>query len=170
MKRLILIVLAIGLVACGEEGPGSPTEDPAPNRNPIGSGLEARDKIEYFGVVWVMESFPVQLMGEMRMTNIDEADAQLIFPDGCVVLLRAYTPTGNTPVWDQAQDVACTQATVEVNLAPAAARTFSTATSSAADILGATLPDGTYRITVYARPNDGIVEIDVGTVALGIPR
>ena len=39
---------------------------------------------------------------------------------------------------------------------------------SAATILGDSLPNGNYRITVYLRPGE-IVELDVGTADLAVP-
>lgn len=128
------------------------------------------DGIEYRGEILVMESFPVQLAGKVTITNRGGSSRTVVFPDGCVALLRAYHPGEPGPVWDQASEVACTMALVEVTLAPGESRNAATATASAHDVLDEGLPDGKYRMTIYLRPDQGTVEIDGGTVDLAIPR
>ncbi|MGH7564396.1 MAG: hypothetical protein ACREK5_08230, partial [Gemmatimonadota bacterium] len=72
--------------------------------------------------------------------------------------------------WDQAENLACTMALVPVELAPGATHEVRAPTVSAYEILDDELPDGEYRITVYLRPDGGVVEIDAGTTDLAIPR
>jgi hypothetical protein len=91
------------------------------------------------------------------------------FPDGCVVLMRAYDSGGNL-VWDFGHLVDCTQALVEVELSPGETSQFQTGLISAQTILGGSLPDGEYRITVYLRPNAETVELDAGMADLAVPR
>jgi len=115
----------------------------------------------------VAESFPVQLGLEVEVENVDSNTATISFPDGCVVLMRVYD--GDELVWALGHTVACTDAIVSVELEPGETETFRVGLISAADILGDSLPDGEYRITAYLRP-DGEIELDAGTVELGIPR
>jgi hypothetical protein len=163
---LTVTLMAIAL-AC-DDGPAAPSNDPP--GIPIGSGSTMHGGVEYAATLRIMESFPVQLAADVTVTNHRDEPVQIVFPDGCVALLRAYAVDGDDPVWDQNQDVACTLALVTVDLEPGAAASYTTPTASARDILGDTLPDGTYRIEVYLRPDGDVVEIDTGTVELAIPR
>lgn len=165
----LVAALAIVLAAatCGDEpstAPGqSDTEPPPASGAPIVHG-----DIEYRADVLVMESFPVQLAGRVTITNRGNAAARLVFPDGCVALLRAYR--NEARVWDQSMDIACTMALVEMELAPGESRTVQAATASGYDILGDELPDGEYEIRIYLRPEGGEVELSAGTTDLAIPR
>jgi hypothetical protein len=164
--RVVPVLLVLAVAACGEGSSPSPL-DPGGRL----SGAVVRNGIEYRAEVLVMESFPVQLSGRATLTNRADEPRTVVFADGCVVLMRAYRPQGGGPVWDQAHEIGCTQALVQVELDPGEAREFSAPTASAYDILRADLPDGEYRIAVYLRPVDGpVVEIDAGTTDLAIPR
>jgi hypothetical protein len=157
------------LIAC--TGASTPTSDGSPpgDGSPRG-GAVVQDGIEYKGDVAVMESFPVQLRGRVTIANRSGETRTVTFPDGCVALLRAYRPGESEPVWDQSGEQACTMALVPVELAPGATQEVPTPTASAYEILGEDLPDGEYRITIYLRPDGGMVEIDAGTTDLAIPR
>jgi len=123
------------------------------------------DGITYRVTAFVIaESFPVQLGITVELENESTEPKSVTFPDGCVVLIRAYNG-GTEPVWDMGGVVACTLALIEVNLAAGERRTFDTGLVSAATILGGSLPDGKYRITVYLRPGQ-IVELEAGVVDL----
>ena len=115
----------------------------------------------------IAESFPVQLGITVELENESMSPQSVIFPDGCVVLMRAYDSRAE-PVWDMSQTVACTLALVEVDLAPGESEEFSTGLVSAATILGDSLPNGEYRITAYLRPGQ-IVELEAGVADLAIP-
>src|SRR5690606_24997173 len=85
------------------------------------------------------------------------------FPDGCVVLLRAYADEARTTLaWDQADHVYCTMALVEWHLAPGASRQATVRTDAAA-ILGDTLPDGEYWLAAVLRPDGRTVEVPAGS-------
>ncbi len=156
-------------VACSGANP--PTSDgERPGNGSPRVGVVVHDGIEYRADVAVMESFPVQLAGQLTMTNRSGDSRTVIFPDGCVALLRAYRPGETRPVWDQADDLACTMAVVPVELDPGASHEVRTPTVSASEILDDGLPDGEYRITVHLRPDGDDVEIDAGTTDLAIPR
>ena len=115
----------------------------------------------------IAESFPVQLQITVEIENVSTTSQSVTFPDGCVLLVRAYDG-GTKPVWDMGRTVACTQALVQVFLAPRESAEFHTGMVSAAAILGDSLPNGKYRITAYLRPGQ-MVELDAGTVDLAVP-
>ncbi len=114
----------------------------------------------------IAESFPVQLGITVEIENESTTPQSVTFPDGCVVLMRAYD-SGTEPVWDMGQTVACTLALVEVDLAPGESEEFSTGLVSAASILGDSLPNGEYRITAYLRPGP-VVELEAGVADLAV--
>lgn len=161
-------VIAIVVAFSCNDGPAQPSND-LPGI-PIGSGSTMHGEVEYAATLRVMESFPVQIAADVTVTNHRAESVRIVFPDGCVALLRAFAIDGNDPLWDQGQDFACTLALVSIDLEPGASESYTTPTSSARDILGDTLPDGSYRISVYLRPDSEVVEIDTGTVELAIPR
>ena len=115
----------------------------------------------------IAESFPVQLRITVEIENESTTPQSVTFPDGCVVLMRAYD-SGTEPVWDMGSTVACTLAFVEVDLAPGESEEFHTGLVSAATILGDNLPNGEYRITAYLRPGQ-IVELEAGVAELAVP-
>lgn len=162
-------IALLAIAACTGAKPPTSDGDPAGDGAPR-SGAVVRDGIEYRADVAVMESFPVQLAGRVTLTNRSDARRTVTFPDGCVALLRAYRPGEAEPVWDQAEDLACTMALVPVELAADATHEVRAPTVSAYEILGEDSPDGEYRITVYLRPDGEVVEIDAGTTDLAIPR
>ena len=115
----------------------------------------------------IAESFPIQIGVTVEILNGSTTSQSVTFPDGCVVLMRAYD-TGTEPAWDMGGAVGCTMALVQVDLGPGESREFQTGLVSAQTILGDSLPNGTYRITVYLRPGQ-IVELDAGTADLAVP-
>ena len=136
------------------------------------SGLDLREQLIdgiTYGVTGfvIAESFPVQIGITVELENESTTPQSVTFPDGCVVLMRAYD-SGTEPVWDMGQTVACTLALVEVDLAPGQSEEFITGLVSAASILGDSLPNGEYRITAYLRPGQ-IVELEAGMADLAVP-
>jgi hypothetical protein len=126
--------------------------------------------VEYSAETLVMESFPVQLRTTVTATNRGGRSVDITFPDGCVVLLRAYADEARTTLaWDQADHVYCTMALVEWHLAPGASRQATVRTDAAA-ILGDTLPDGEYWLAAVLRPDGRTVEVPAGSVNLAVPR
>jgi hypothetical protein len=115
----------------------------------------------------IAESFPVQLRITVELANESTTQKSVTFPDGCVVLMRAYDG-GTEPVWDMGSTVACTLALVEVDLVPGESQEFQVGLVSAATILGDSLPNGEYRITAYLRPGQ-IVELEAGVADLAVP-
>lgn len=163
LTRTVSIV-ALSL-ACAEElrEPAS-TADPASSATPSGvAGLVLEADVV------VMESFPVQLRGTLRVENPTAAPISFDV-GGCPVFLRVYDTAGDL-VWDQGDGAVCTMILRTVTLAPEAAESFETATASAADVLGEDHPDGTYRTAVYVALVSGSQpEADAGDVALAVPR
>jgi hypothetical protein len=115
----------------------------------------------------VAESFPVPIGVTVELRNLSTTPRPVVFPAGCVVLMRAYSD-GIAPVWDMASGLACTLALVEVRLESGESRSFQSGLVSAATILEGGLAAGEYRITAYLRPA-GIVEVEAGVVDLAIP-
>ncbi len=128
------------------------------------------DGIDYSAETAIAESFPVQLRTTVTATNQGGRTARLTFPDGCVVLLRAYHDEARTRIaWSQAEHVGCTMALVEWSLAPGASRQAA-AHTDAAQVLRDTLPDGTYWLEAVLRPDGREVAVPAGAVDLAIPR
>ncbi len=136
------------------------------------SGLDLREQL-IDGITYrvtgfvIAESFPVQIGITVELENESTTPQSVTFPDGCVVLMRAYD-SGTEPVWDMGQTVACTLALVKVDLAPGQSEEFITGLVSAASILGDSLPNGEYRITAYLRPGQ-VVELEAGMADLAVP-
>ena len=136
------------------------------------SGLDLREQL-IGGITYrvtsfdIAESFPVQIGITVEIANESTTSQSVTFPDGCVVLMRAYDG-GTEPVWDMGGAVACTLALVQVDLVPGENEEFQTSLVSAATILGDSLPNGEYRITAYLRPRQR-VELDAGTADLAVP-
>ena len=117
----------------------------------------------------IAESFPVQIGVTVQIRNESGTSKSVTFPDGCVLLMRAYDSRDNL-AWDFGHLVDCTQSLVQVDLSPGESKEFQTGLISAYTILGESLPDGQYRITVYLRPNGQTVELDAGMADLAVPR
>ncbi|MHB1169502.1 MAG: hypothetical protein ACYC28_09505 [Longimicrobiales bacterium] len=163
MHTMLRAGLAAALLfACTSNG------DP---QDPADSALLVRaDGVDYTADTAVMESFPVQLRTTVTASNRGDRTVDLSFPDGCVVLLRAYRDEARTQLaWDQADHVMCTMALVEWTIAPGASRQAS-AHTDAARILGNGLPDGRYWLEAVIRPDGREVAVPAGAVDLAIPR
>jgi hypothetical protein len=129
-----------------------------------------RDGVRYTASTAVLESFPVQLHTTVTLVNTGRTTARLEFPSGCVALLRAYgSATATEPVWDQATVVMCTMALQLLDLAPGESRSYSMRTD-AREVLGDSLPDGTYHLRARIAVNGAAVEVPAGAVELAIPR
>ena len=115
--------------------------------------------------VAIAESGPIQIGVTVEVENATASERSVVFPDGCVVLMRAYVG-GPTSVWDLATDRGCDLALVQVDLAPGEVRRYQTGLVSAAEILGDDLPPGEYRLTAYLRPGGQVVELEMGRIML----
>lgn len=135
-------------------------------------GVDGLRGIDFVPELLVMESFPVQLAGTVRITNRRERGVNLTFPNDCIALLRVYDRQGtrNAPVWDQRGAPACHRETVTLDVPPGGTVAVRVASVSAYEILGDSLPDGSYRATLYLQPNGQVVEAEAGSVDLAVPR
>jgi hypothetical protein len=120
--------------------------------------------------VRVLESFPVQLRGSMRIENTQVDTTRLELGSGCPVLLRAYREGAAEPAWDQGNAVACTMQIQVLALGPGEVAQEEMRATDAAEILGDSLPDGTYRLATYIRVDGGTVEVPAGEVELAVGR
>jgi hypothetical protein len=163
MRAYGTIVVACVAAACGGGSePGAPSTDDA-------AAVIAAGEVRFTADTRILESFPVQLHTSVTATNDGDEPVQLTFPDGCVVLLRAYRDGGGEPVWDQRAEMACTAALVQETLAPGTSQTWEARTDARA-ILGTSHPDGRYRLEAYLRPRTGTVAVPAGTADLAVPR
>ncbi|MCI0436083.1 MAG: hypothetical protein L0271_20940 [Gemmatimonadetes bacterium] len=125
--------------------------------------------LEYRAWTDILESYPIQLHVHVEIRNRRLRTTTVEFPDGCVVLVRAFREGVETAAWDQAQIVGCTDAIVTVQLRPGESRRFESRTG-AGEILGDSLPDGYYRIEACLRPRSGPIRLDAGLAPLSVPR
>jgi len=153
------IVIHLGLIAalaaCGD--PAGPDV------------VRTQDGLEYRAWTDILESFPVQLRTHVEIRNRTAKTVEIEFPDGCVVLVRAYLEGSSRAAWDQALTVGCTDALVRIRLGPGES-TRQVAATGAREILGDSLPDGQYRLQAYLRPRPGTVVIEAGSAPLSVPR
>lgn len=158
MKRLLPLLVLLGCTSTSDD---DVTGTPDRNRT-IGD-------IELSAETMVMESFPVQLRTVVTARNTSPDPVRITFPDGCVVIIRAYRDAARSgqPVWEQAS--ACTMALVPVDFAPGETKTFTNGTD-AREILGDSLPDGRYWLSAFIRPDSERIDVPAGAADLGVPR
>lgn len=159
-SRASLLMLGAALVwGCGASTVG-PTND--------------FDDVDYGNLTYrvkhvtIAESFPVQIGVTVGVRNQTASTQSVTFPDGCVVLMRAYLDDPE-PVWDMATGLACTLALVQRELEPGEEIEFDAGLVSAGTILGQALPSGQYRMTAYLRPGGDVVELEMGLIDLAQP-
>lgn len=184
--RSLIMPFALLLAACntgaGNGGPGSeppraPAQTPAdsPGSPAPGTPAAAGDTVRvgdlrFTASTAVLESFPVQLRTTVEVVNTGTTAATLEFPSGCTVLLRAYRSRADAePAWDQALAVMCTMAIQIVTLQAGERASYATA-ADAREILGDSLPDGTYHLRAWMSFNGTSIEVPAGSVQLAIPR
>lgn len=162
-SRVTLALSAAAFAAaCSNAQQPGPTDGP-PAAEVVANGISYRASTQ------IMESFPVQLRTTVDVHNATGAPVRVVFPDGCVVLLRAFPQGATTVAWDQRRTVGCTAALVDVTLAAGESRSWETRTD-AREILGDSLPDGRYRLEAYLRPQGGPIAVAAGTADLAVPR
>ncbi len=158
--RVRLLLLGAALVS----GCGASTVGPNDDFDEVDYG----NLTYHIKSVTIAESFPIQIGVTVSVRNQTASTQSVTFPDGCVVLMRAYNDDPE-PVWDMATGVACTLALVERDLEPGEEIEFGAGLVSAGTILGSTLPSGEYRMTAYLRPGGDIVELEMGLIDLDQP-
>ena len=125
------------------------------------------DNIVYRAETLIMESFPVQLRANVHITNLRSAPVTVTFRDGCLVYLRVYRDAARTSLaYDSEKVEGCTDALVPVSVGAGQSKTVSARTISAADILGDSLPNGTYYFSAVVRPETQRITLHAGSAAL----
>lgn len=154
-----------GIAACS--GPG-PVGDGGPGPGGMAQRQVTVEGVMYTAETRIAETAPPTVYATARAENTSSSRQEVTFPDGCVVLLRAYRDAARTgaPAWDQQQGVMCTMQLVELSLAPGESREF-LASARADQILGDSLPAGRYYFTAVLRPNGRVVEVPAGEAELG---
>jgi hypothetical protein len=153
----IAVLLLIALAACGRgEEPRAPISALPPEEPTV-------DGIEYHATSALQGG---TLRVEAQLRNRGSETLEVTFPDGCVVLIRAYgdASRGGAPSWDQRDHAFCTMALQMVTLAPGESRDYAM-TAEVAEILSE-VPEGEYHLTAYLRPDGGVVEVPAGAVQL----
>jgi hypothetical protein len=142
---------------------------PGNERGDAAGGATAGGDVVFSARTALLGSYPVRLRTTVTAVNRGAGAAGLRFPDGCVVLVRAHSRDGRM-LWDQGDTVACTEALVEVTLAPGDSATFETQ-FTASDVLGDSLPDDVYVLRAYVRPlGRETVVLEAGRANLVVPR
>lgn len=125
----------------------------------------------------VMESFPVQIQGVLKVENRGDETVNLTSV-GCPLMLRVYQD--DQEVWDQGENAICpAMQTPDIGgpgpviylpheVKPGEEIELTTGIVSAADILGAELENGEYSVSVYIlNPEiDEPTEFEAGEVEL----
>ena len=139
------------------------SRDPS-DPGPGGSQTLVQNNIEYRAESLFLESFPVQVVANVEITNLTGAPVTITFPDGCLVALRVYRDADRTRLaYDSSRDFGCTQALVPVTIGAGESRELSTPPISAARILGDSLPNGTYYFSALVRPNGQQLQLRAGS-------
>jgi hypothetical protein len=152
------LAISLALGACGPVAtPGTPGV----------AGTQVVDGFGYRAQSVELPAQPRQVDVAVTVMNMLQRERQLEFPDGCIVLIRAYRDAARSgvPAWDQQRQAACTQAIQRVTFGAGEAR-FYRATVSVPDILGDTLAPGRYHFTALLRPAGRRVEVPAGDLEL----
>lgn len=138
---------------------------------------EEHGGLRFHAEVKVMESFPVQIQGVLKVENLGD-EAVNLTSVGCPLMLRVYQD--EQEVWDQGELAICpAMQTPDIGgpgpviylpheVKPGEEIELTTATVSAADILGDELENGKYSVSVYIlNPEiDEPTEFEAGEVEL----
>src|SRR5690606_23442029 len=121
------------------------------------------DGVTHSAATRIAETAPVTVYATVRAENTSSVRRDVTFPDACIVLLRAYRSPARTgaPAWDQRKGAMCAMMLVELSLAPGESREYQTR-ATADQVLGDSLPAGTYHFTALLRPDGRMVEVPAG--------
>ena len=159
MKKALFALLIFAGCSTSEEPNGPP-------RGNSGARI-VQDNLSFRAETLIMESFPVQLRTVVNVSNTGSAPVDLMFPDGCTVLIRVYRDEARTSLaYDMGRQMGCTLAIQQFRLTRDDVMEFNAPTISAATILGDSLPNATYYLTAVVRPNGKIVELEAGSAPL----
>ena len=161
-----LLAAAVLLGGCSEPVTFADPDRPAPVLPPTRSVL--REGIEYGITVTVLRSDVVVV--DLVVRNRAQTARTIRFADSCVGALRAYRHPSGELAWDQREGKpACPPPIREVLLSPGGSLT-AVARAGSLGILGWTLPEGDYRITVVVQPAEAPeIELEVGVTRLERP-
>ena len=128
----------------------------------------AASGVVYRAQTAVLESFPVQLRTVVTAENRGRQPVTLT-SGGCEAFLVAYRrpDRSGTPAWDQRYAIACTKILKRYPLAPGDS-TQLRAGASAADILGDSLPNGRYYLSVVPATDEKLA-VPAGEAQLDVP-
>ena len=159
MNKAIVVVVAM-VAGCAAD-PGEPGTRGGDAQTIVESN------IEYRAETLIMESFPVQLRANVHITNLRSAPVTVTFRDGCLVYLRVYRDAARTSLaYDSERVEGCTDALVPISVGAGQSKTVSARTISAADILGDSLPNGTYYFSAVVRPETHRLTLHAGSAEL----
>jgi hypothetical protein len=154
----VAVLAGLAILGCARSVPPPATDGASPARL---RGLDFSADLE------VVRS-PVQLGGQVRVTNRGTMPETLVFADGCAVRLRVYDIQGArvAPVWEG--PVNCPGEPVALAIAPGESAMLPIPATSAGEILGAEAPAAAYRVTVWLAlaPDERVIEIEAGEVDL----
>ena len=154
MKRFPF-VLVLALVACDEDTTAPPR-----------SGFDA---LEWTG--HTLEG-SAQVQGVLTIGNSSDEDVVLGFPSSCRAHLAVHVDAGRTasPVWSSERLSVCLTVPGSETIPANGEVELSTLIASEAMILGDSLPDDTYFMTIILDSNEGRVQVPAGSVHLQNPE
>lgn len=159
MKKAMVVAAAVAAACAADPG------EPGPRDGDAHTIVESN--IEYRAETLIMESFPVQLRANVHITNLRSAPVTVTFRDGCLVYLRVYRDAARTSLaYDSERVEGCTDALVPISVGAGQSKTVSARTISAADILGDSLPNGTYYFSAVVRPETHRLTLHAGSAEL----
>jgi len=168
LKSAGALVLLLALAACqpaGEHAPLPPAEETGEEAIVEETGEGTTEGGIGYRASSELREGRVEVRAELH--NRGDREREVTFPDGCVVLIRAYHDAARSgpPAWDQRQHAICTMALVMESLQPGESRSFEM-TVEVDELLGEQLPQGEYHLTAFLRPDGGEVEIPAGSLRL----
>lgn len=126
ITRLLLLALLALLAGCG-------------------SGDEI-DGLYFEADIRVMESFPVQIQGVLKVENRGK-EGVILTSFGCPLMMRVYQD--DQEVWDQGEAAVCPAIFLPLEVEPGQEVELTTPVASASQILGDELENGEYSVSVY---------------------
>ena len=164
MTKRIAVLLVTAAVACTAPE-DSPTDPPSAVRTVDGP-------VEYSAETLIMESFPVQLQAILTARNTTGDAVVLNFPYPCVAHLQVHRDSAlsGEPVWTQERFMGCIAAIFDDTIAAGDTAQYWAPHTDAAEILGDSLPDGRYWLSITLSPRGQRLVVPAGSADLGVPR
>jgi hypothetical protein len=119
-----------------------------------------------------MESFPVQLQAILTARNTADTANVLNFPYPCVAQLHVHRDSARSgePAWTQERFMGCIASIFDDTIAAGDTAQYAAPRTNAAEILGDSLPDGRYWLSIMVRPRGEPIVVPAGSADLGVPR